>query len=80
MANGKKLSKSTTDRKWLGVAGGIAEYFDVDPSLVRLAFLLFTIAGGPGLIVYIILAIILGEERPYYEDNGYAKVKNDERY
>jgi phage shock protein C len=43
-----------------GVAGGIARYLDVDPTLVRLAFVAFTLAGGgTGLPAYLILAIIM---------------------
>jgi phage shock protein C len=42
-----------------GVAGGIAKYFNVDPTLVRLLFVLFALAGGPGLLVYIIMWIIM---------------------
>jgi phage shock protein C len=45
-----------------GVCGGIAEYFNVDPTLIRLLFVLFAFAGGPGLIAYIVLAIIVPEE------------------
>ena len=60
---GKRLTKSTTDRMFAGVCGGIAEYFDVDPTLVRVAYVLFSVfsAAFPGLLVYIILAIIMPE-------------------
>jgi phage shock protein C len=58
----KKLYRSRTDRKLLGVCAGIAEYFGVDPTLVRLAFVLMALAGGPGIIFYIILALIIPEE------------------
>jgi len=54
----KKLYRSNQQRMLLGVCGGIAERFDVDVSLVRLAFvlLLFT---GPGLLVYLAAAIVI---------------------
>ena len=42
-----------------GVCGGIAEYFDVDPSLVRLAWVLFCAVGGSGVLAYIVAAIII---------------------
>ena len=42
-----------------GVCGGVAEYFNVDPTLVRLLFVLFALAGGPGLLVYIVLALVM---------------------
>ena len=55
----KKLHKSQTDKKLCGVCGGIAEYFNIDPTLVRLLWILFSIAGGAGLLAYIIAAIIM---------------------
>jgi phage shock protein C len=57
----KRLTKSATDRRISGVAGGLAEYFNVDPTLVRLLFVLFTFAGGPGILVYIVLSLVLPE-------------------
>lgn len=55
----KRLYKSNTERKLDGVCGGIAEYFDIDPTLVRLAWILFTALGGSGLVAYIIAAIVI---------------------
>ena len=55
---GKRLYKSATDKKIAGVCGGIAEYIDIDPTLVRLAWVLFCVLGGSGLLAYIIAAII----------------------
>jgi phage shock protein C len=54
---GRKLTKSR-DRWISGVAGGIAEYFDIDPVLVRVLFLASLFVGG-GLLVYIILAVVM---------------------
>ena len=59
--NGKKLYKSATDKKIAGVCGGIAEYFNVDATLIRLAWVLFGLLGGSGLLAYIIAAIIVPE-------------------
>lgn len=42
-----------------GVCAGIGEYFDVDPTLVRLGFVVFSCLGGSGLLIYIIAAIIM---------------------
>lgn len=42
-----------------GVCAGIGEYFDVDPTLVRLAWLLFCAVGGSGILVYIIAALVI---------------------
>ena len=58
----KRLYKSRTDKKVCGVCGGIANYFDVDPTVIRLIWVIFTLAGGSGLIAYIIAAIIMPDE------------------
>lgn len=55
----KKLYKSSKDKKIDGVCAGIAEYFDIDPTLVRLGFALVALAGGGGLLAYIICAIVM---------------------
>jgi phage shock protein C len=57
--NSTRLYRSQTDQMIAGVAAGIAEHFDLDPTLIRLAFVLITLIGGSGVIVYIILWIIL---------------------
>ena len=58
----KRLYKSSTDKKVCGVCGGIANYFDVDPTVIRLIWVIFTLAGGSGLIAYNIAAIIMPDE------------------
>ncbi len=55
----KRLYRSTHDRMLCGVCGGIAEYFQLDPTLVRLGWALFCILGGSGVLAYIIAAIII---------------------
>lgn len=55
----KKLRKSSTEQKLCGVCGGIAEYFGFDVTLVRLAWVLFTLLVGSGIIAYIIAALIM---------------------
>jgi len=52
----KRLRKSTSNRVFTGVCGGIGEYFDIDPLIPRIAFVL---TSGSTLIVYIILALML---------------------
>lgn len=59
----KKLYRSKTNRMISGVCGGIAEYFEVDPTLVRLAWVLIFFAGGSGLLAYIIGAVVIPERR-----------------
>lgn len=63
----KRLYKSDKDKKVCGVCGGIANYFDVDPTVIRLAWVIFTLAGGSGLIAYIIAAIIMPEDSGYID-------------
>lgn len=56
----KKLTKSY-DKTLCGVCGGIAEYFDLDPTLVRIAYAFLSVfsAGFPGVLLYIIMAIVM---------------------
>jgi len=60
----KRLYRSTTDRKIAGVAGGLAEYFNMDPFLVRLIFIILTIAYGTSVLIYLVLWIVT-PEKPY---------------
>ncbi len=55
----KRLYRSSTQKMLAGVCGGIGEYFDIDPTLVRLSFVLFSLMGGSGLLAYIIAAIVI---------------------
>ncbi len=59
----KRLYKSTTDKKLCGVCAGIAEYFELDPTIIRLAWVVFTLLGGSGIIAYIIAAIVMPVEK-----------------
>lgn len=57
--NGKKLYRSDENKMLAGVCGGIAEYFGVDPTLIRLAWVVFSLLGGSGLLAYILAVIII---------------------
>ena len=58
-----KLMRSQTDRMCLGVAGGLAEYMNIDPVIIRLLFVLTTVfANGLGLLVYLVLALVMADE------------------
>lgn len=60
----KKLYRSMVNKKLCGVCGGLGEYFDLDPTLIRLLWVcasLFT-AGFPGLLAYIVCAIIVPQQ------------------
>lgn len=63
--NEKRLYRSRKDKMLAGICGGLAEYFDVDPSLVRLASVLLCLYAGTGLLVYILAAIIIPEDPTY---------------
>ncbi len=56
----KKLYRSSTDRIFLGVCGGIGEYLDVDPTVIRLLAVLLGFTGS-GLVAYLVAAIIIPE-------------------
>ncbi len=55
----KKLFLSKTDKKLLGVCGGIAEYFEVDSTVIRAGFILLCCLLGSGIFAYLILALIM---------------------
>ena len=55
----KRLYRSNGSKVIAGVCGGIAEYFDLDPSLVRLGWIVFCALGGSGVLAYIIAAIVI---------------------
>ena len=57
--SGKRLTKSSSDIKIAGVCGGIAEYFETDPTLIRIAWIIFVCLAGAGLIAYILAALIM---------------------
>ncbi|MCL2360945.1 MAG: PspC domain-containing protein [Defluviitaleaceae bacterium] len=65
----KRLYRSRTNKVISGVCGGIAEYFNIDPSLVRLGMVLFTFAGGSGIVAYIIGAIVI-PQAPHFPPGG----------
>jgi phage shock protein C len=58
----RKLYRSRSNRQLAGVCGGVAKYFNIDPTLVRVLFVAFAVLGGPGLLAYILLWIIVPEE------------------
>jgi phage shock protein C len=62
MEESKKLYRSTSDKMIAGVCGGLAKYFNMDPTLMRVIFVALALIGGPGVILYIILWIFVQEE------------------
>jgi phage shock protein C len=58
----KRLYRSRTERTIAGVCGGLAAYFELDPTIVRIAFVVLALLGGPGILLYVILWIVFPEE------------------
>lgn len=57
----KKLQKSATNKKIAGVCGGLGAYFGIDPTVIRLIFVLLVIFAGTGILAYIILALVMSK-------------------
>ena len=55
----RKLHRSKTDKIFAGVCGGLADYFDIDATIIRLLFILIVAFGGSGLIIYLLLWLIM---------------------
>ena len=55
----RKLYRSQTDRKVAGVCGGLAGYFNVDPTLIRVLFIVLAVCGGAGLVLYLAMWIVV---------------------
>ncbi len=67
--------KSPAGRHIAGVCGGLAEYLEIDPTLVRLAFVALMLMGGPGFVIYVIMWMVVPEEPEVRR-----KMKNDAYY
>lgn len=61
----RRLTRSVTDKKIAGVCAGLAEYFDMDPTLVRVAWLLLVLFGGTGVLAYVIFWIVVPQAPAY---------------
>ena len=60
-ASSRRLVRSINDRKIAGVCAGLADYFDLDPTIVRVIWALATFIPGPNIIAYVVLWIVLPE-------------------
>jgi len=75
----KKIYRSQTNRMIGGVCGGVAEYFSVDPTVIRLIWVAFSLVGGFGLLVYLASLLIIPnnpDQTPNEESNNLIKDKN----
>jgi phage shock protein C len=75
----KRFYRNTSDKKIAGVASGLADYFDIDPLLVRLIFVILAFAGGGGVLIYFILWIVT-PERPFElnQTQNYSTMENQQ--
>lgn len=74
----KNLTRSRTDKKLLGVCGGIAEYLNLDPTLVRIAFVVGLIgSGGPFVLAYFALAFVMPKEPPLSPEERLSIIRDD---
>ncbi|MGN0573740.1 MAG: PspC domain-containing protein [Acutalibacteraceae bacterium] len=76
----KKLYRSTTDKKICGVLGGLANYFDIDSTILRVLYAVLSLASfGTFVVIYFIVALIMPEE-PAMPDNQNYRQANYEPY
>ena len=61
MSSDKRLLRSRSDRRLAGVCAGIADYFGWDPTLVRVGWIVLTLMGGSGILLYLILWLVMPE-------------------
>jgi phage shock protein PspC (stress-responsive transcriptional regulator) len=61
----KMLRRSMSDKKLFGICGGAGEYFDIDPTMIRIAYVIFTVlSGGAGILIYLLMYLIIPEDQP----------------
>lgn len=58
----RKLYRSRSNKAIAGVCAGVGKYFDIDPVIIRLGFIFLALAGGPGVIVYLIMWLAVPQE------------------
>lgn len=77
----KKLYRSKTDKKLLGVLGGFAKYFNIDATILRIIYVLLAFfAIGSPILIYLILALVMPEEpeNPEYQQANYEPVDGNQ--
>ena len=62
VAQTRRLYRSRTDRKLAGVCGGLAQYSNIDATLLRVLFVVLALLGGPGLVIYLLMWILVPDE------------------
>lgn len=76
----KKLYRSTTDKRIAGVCGGVAEYFGVDSTLIRLLVALCVLVLGTGVLAYILAWLIIPQRPDFNNYNNYYDYNNPNNY
>jgi phage shock protein PspC (stress-responsive transcriptional regulator) len=66
----KRLERDTSNKVIAGVASGVANYFEIDPTIVRVLWALTILFGGLGFVVYIVMWIVVPEADPTNPDSG----------
>ncbi len=74
----KRIYRDSKNSMLAGVCAGIAKYFDLDPTIVRILWVVVTLAGGSGLIAYIICALIIPDE-PEYNEVNWTDIDDDKK-
>ena len=79
----KRVYKSVKDRKIFGVCGGLGEYFNIDPMIFRLGFVVLVLAFGTGVLAYIVCDLVMSDDpNPYQDRRDYGSnsdyVRNDD--
>lgn len=76
----RRLQRSNTNNQIAGVCGGLGEYLNIDPTLIRVIFLAMALFGGPGVLLYFILWIVMPEAEDDEDYMPKRKRKNDDFY
>ena len=74
----KRVYRSKNERMLAGVCGGLGEYFNIDPTLVRILFIIFALIVGGGILLYIILWLLIPEEPEAVENAQETPVEEAE--
>jgi len=67
---GKRLERSTSNVELGGVCAGLGNYLEIDPNIVRVFFIIFTVVGGTGVLIYLLLWLIMPKQGSDEEDIG----------
>lgn len=74
----KRVYKSVTDRKIFGVCGGLGEYFNIDPMIFRLGFVILVLAFGTGIMAYIVCGLVMADDpTPIHDRRNYDSYNNN---